>query len=106
MGDANYLVVSHPYVFYSLTQYIARSGARTTHDIHIEMGMSPMEAIVSATSDSARSCWTHDQVGSLEVGKQADLLVVEGDPSQDISALENVVDVFQGGDLVDCRNYV
>jgi imidazolonepropionase-like amidohydrolase len=73
---------------------------------HVEVGMSPMKAIVSATSDSARSCWTDDQVGSLEMGKQADVLVVEGDPSQDISALERVVDVFQGGDLVDRGSYV
>ncbi len=38
--------------------------------------MTPMEAIVSATSDSARSCWWQDQVGSLEPGKEADVLVV------------------------------
>ena len=73
---------------------------------HVEIGMSPMEAIVSATGDSARSCWVEDQVGTLEVGKQADALVVEGDPSQDISALKNVVDVFQGGVPVDRRGYV
>ena len=90
----------------SAWSYYQMGGFQKEVNVHIGVGMSPMEAIVSATSDSARSCWTHDQVGSLEVGKQADLLVVEGDPSQDISALENVVDVFQGGDLVDCGNYV
>lgn len=73
---------------------------------HVEVGMSPMEAIVSATSDSARSSWVDDQVGTLEIGKQADLLVVEADPSQEILALGNVVDVFQGGELVDRCNYV
>jgi imidazolonepropionase-like amidohydrolase len=75
-------------------------------DSHVEVGMSPMEAIVSATLDSARSCWIDGQVGALEAGKQADLLVVDGDPSQDIAALKSVVDVFQGGDLVDRGNHV
>ena len=40
-------------------------------------------------------------VGRLEAGKQADLLVVDGDPSQDVKALRNVVDVFKGGSVVD-----
>ncbi len=73
---------------------------------HVTAGMSPMEAIVSATSDSAKSCWIDDTVGTLEPGKQADVLIVDGDPSQDINALWNVVDVFQGGDKVDRGNYV
>ncbi len=73
---------------------------------HVKAGMSPMEAIVSATADSARSCWTDEQVGTLEEGKQADVLVVDGDPSEDIGALHNVVDVFQAGDIVDRGNYV
>ena len=75
-------------------------------DSHVQVGMSPMEAIVSATRDSARSCWIDGQVGTIEAGKQADLLVVDGDPSQDTAALKNVVDVFHGGDLVDRGNYV
>ena len=74
-------------------------------DAHVASGMTPMEAIVAATSDSARSCWADETVGSLEPGKQADLLVVDGDPSQDIAALWNVVDVFQNGALVDRGSY-
>ena len=75
-------------------------------EAHVEIGMSPMEAIVSATSDSARSCWTDDHVGTLEQGKHADVLVVDGDPSKDITALRNVADVFLGGELVDRGNNV
>ena len=75
-------------------------------DAHVAGGMSPMEAIVSATSDSARSCWIDGQVGTLEPQKQADVLVVDGDPSTDIQALWKVVDVFQNGELVDRGNYV
>ena len=78
------------------------------HEIgeHVVGGMSPMEAIVSATSDSARSCWIDESVGTLEPGKQGDLLVVDGDPSKDVNALWNVVDVFQNGAQVDRGNYV
>ena len=71
-----------------------------------ETGVSPMEAIVSATRDSARSCWVDDTVGTLEPGKQADILVVDGDPSEDAGALWNVADVFLAGDLVDRGNLV
>ncbi len=72
---------------------------------HVMAGMSPMEAIVAATADSARSCWIDDQAGTLEEGKQADVLVVDGNPSKDIGALHNVVDVFQAGNLVDRGNH-
>ena len=78
------------------------------HEIeaHAEGGMSPMEAIVSATSDSAKSCWVDDAVGTLEPGKQADILVVDGDASKDVSALWKVADVFQNGRRVDRGNLV
>ena len=75
-------------------------------EAHVEAGMSPMEAIVSATSDSAKSCHVDHLVGTLEPGKQADVLVVDGDPSQDVSALRDVVDVFQAGQVVDRSNKV
>ena len=78
------------------------------HEIeaHVAGGMTPMEAIVAATSDSARSCWVDDKLGTLEPGKQADILVVDDDPSQDINALWKVVDLFKGGALVDRGDYV
>ena len=66
-------------------------------DSHVQAGMSPMDALVSATSDSARSCRVEDSVGTLEPGKLADVLVVDGDPSEDVMALANVADVFLGG---------
>ena len=43
---------------------------------------------------------------NIEVGKRADLLVVDGDPSVDVSALWNIVDVFQAGEIVDRGNFV
>ena len=73
------------------------------HEIqaHTEVGLSPLEAIVSATGDAAKSCWVDDELGVLEAGKRADLLVVQGDPSEDIGALSDVVEVFKDGVRVD-----
>lgn len=75
-------------------------------EAHVEAGMSPMEAILAATADSASSCWIQDEVGTLEPGKQADMLVVDGNPSADISALRKVVDVFQRGNALDRDNRI
>ena len=68
---------------------------------HVDVGMTAMEGIVSATRDSARSCWVDNQVGTLEVGKKADILVVDGNPTTDIRSLRNIVDVFLGGERID-----
>ena len=69
-------------------------------------GMSPMESIIAATKDSARSCWADGVIGTLEPGKQADLLIVDGDPTRDIKDLRNVVEVVQNGTVVDRNNYL
>lgn len=53
----------------------------------VEMGLSPQEAIRVATLDSARLLKLHDRIGSLEEGKSADLVVLDGDPMTDISIL-------------------
>jgi imidazolonepropionase-like amidohydrolase len=70
-------------------------------EAHVGAGMSPMEAITSATGDSARSCRWDATVGTLEPGKQADVLVVDGDPTMNIDDLSRVADVFQDGQRVD-----
>ena len=67
---------------------------------HVDVGLSPMEAIVSATRDSARSCWIDDHVGTLEPGKKADILVVNGDPSTDIRALRDIQDIYLSGNRI------
>lgn len=55
----------------------------------VEMGMTPMEAIQVATRDSARMLKLGDKVGTLEAGKYADFLVIDGDPLEDISILRD-----------------
>ncbi|MCY3542429.1 MAG: amidohydrolase family protein [Chloroflexi bacterium] len=79
---------------------------QTDIEAHAMAGMSNMEAIVSATRDAARSCCIDAQVGTLEPGKQADALVVVGNPLDDLSALRDVADVYLAGVRVDRQNFV
>ena len=66
-------------------------------DAMISGGMTAMQAIAAATRTAARSLGMEDQIGSIQPGKQADLLVVEGDPTTDISALSQVRLVMLAG---------
>ena len=63
-------------------------------------GMTHGEALVAGTSEAARSLGVADQVGSIEPGKEADFLLTNGDPTQNISHLQNVVAVFKSGTRV------
>jgi imidazolonepropionase-like amidohydrolase len=55
----------------------------------VEVGMSPMEAIIASTKTAAECLGWQDRVGTLEPGKLADLIIVAGDPLADIRCLEN-----------------
>ena len=63
-------------------------------------GLTPMQAILSATRDAAASLGMGELVGTLEPGKEADVLVVEGNPLDDLSSLFKVQAVFKAGELV------
>lgn len=68
-----------------------------------ELGFSPMEAIVSGTQHAADALAIGDKVGSIKEGKLADLIVVNGNPIEDINVLvktENIEKVFVGGELL------
>ena len=65
-----------------------------------ELGFTPVQAIASATSVAARSLGIDNTVGTLQVGRSADLLAVDGDPSQRIEALRNVRRVLKAGKTV------
>ncbi|MGB9867603.1 MAG: amidohydrolase family protein [Bacillota bacterium] len=58
-------------------------------ELFVELGFTPMEAIVSATKIGAQAIGMGDKLGTLEAGKLADLIVVNGDPLADISCLKN-----------------
>jgi imidazolonepropionase-like amidohydrolase len=57
-------------------------------ELIVRHGATPMQALVAATRTSADVCRIGDRVGTLEVGKLADLLVVDGDPLDDIAILQ------------------
>lgn len=66
-------------------------------EIFTELGMSPMEAIVSATRRGAELLGMEDEFGTIEAGKLADVIVVDGNPLEDIWALRDVDLVFKEG---------
>ncbi|MEM7353037.1 MAG: amidohydrolase family protein, partial [Acidobacteriota bacterium] len=66
----------------------------------VEYGMTPMEAIQAATVHAAELIDWPDDVGSLAPGHYADLIAVAGDPLTDVTVLENVALVMQGGRIV------
>jgi imidazolonepropionase-like amidohydrolase len=62
--------------------------------------MSPMQIIVAATKNAAHVCRRDDSLGTLEPGKSADILVVDGDPLQDIIALARPKLVMKSGVVI------
>ncbi|MCZ6917037.1 MAG: amidohydrolase family protein [Gemmatimonadetes bacterium] len=67
----------------------------------VELGMTPMEAIVSATKNGAIASRGLEEFGTLEVAKLADILILDADPLEDISNIRRLNSVFKEGRLVD-----
>jgi imidazolonepropionase-like amidohydrolase len=63
----------------------------------VELGMTPMEAIIAATHNGAEMLGVEDKLGTLEAGKLADVIVVAGDPIRDIGVLKRVAIVIKDG---------
>ncbi len=78
-----------------------RFGENATElDLHIKAGRSPMEAILSATKINSEALGLDDKLGTLEKGKLADFIIVNGDPLRDINILRktsNIISVYKGG---------
>jgi enamidase len=66
-------------------------------ELLVEAGLTPLEAIKVATLNGAQYLGRADSVGTIAVGKRADLMVVRGDPSARIADVANVETVFKGG---------
>lgn len=64
------------------------------------VGMGNMEAIVACTKTSAECLQVDDETGTIDKNKSADIIVVEGNPNDDIKALHNVSSVMLRGELV------
>ncbi|HSM87966.1 MAG TPA: amidohydrolase family protein [Candidatus Limnocylindrales bacterium] len=65
--------------------------------VYVEMGMTPLQAIQTATVNAADLLGWSDRIGSLEQGKFADMVAVEGDPTRDVTLLQHPVMVMKGG---------
>ena len=68
-------------------------------DYYVKYGMTPMQAIHSATTTAAELLGWSDKMGTIEAGKWADLVAVSGDPLKDISELQRLKFVMKGGSV-------
>jgi len=66
-------------------------------EYYVNYGMTPMQAIRTATTTAAELLGWSDKMGTIEAGKWADLVAVSGDPLKDITELERVKFVMKGG---------
>ena len=64
---------------------------------YVEAGMTPLQALRSATTETARLLGAEQDIGSLEPGKYADIVALGGNPAEDIKALRQILFVMKGG---------
>jgi imidazolonepropionase-like amidohydrolase len=69
-------------------------------DQMLKLGMTPMEVIVAATANAAQVIGLGDELGTLEIGKQADIIVANGNPLQDITVLQDLIFVIKTGEVI------
>lgn len=73
-------------------------------EVYVEAGMTPMEAIQSATIVPARAMRLEKELGTIEAGKRADLVIVDGDPLRSIRDIRKVRSVVKGGRMYDVES--
>jgi imidazolonepropionase-like amidohydrolase len=76
---------------------LAGFGDQREVELLVEAGFTPLEAIHIASSNGAQYLGEADRIGTIAAGKQADLIVIKGNPSQKIKDIENVETVFKDG---------
>jgi hypothetical protein len=67
----------------------------------VNLGMSPLEALTAATGAAAHALVAEDEIGTIEVGKWADLVILDADPLEDIRNTRKIWMVIKGGEIVD-----
>jgi imidazolonepropionase-like amidohydrolase len=92
-GGVRFVVGSHSFVPYAELGFAYHREMELLH----EAGLSNMEVIVAATMENARFFRIDERLGSIEKGKIADLVLVEGDPLKDIQAMRSVKRVMLNG---------
>jgi len=66
-------------------------------ELLVEAGFTPLEAIQIGTENGATYLGRTDRIGTIAPGKQADIVLIKGDPSKKIEDIENVETVFKSG---------
>jgi imidazolonepropionase-like amidohydrolase len=73
----------------------------------LEAGLTEMQIITAATKNGAEVCGISDKVGTIEAGKRADILIVKGNPLEDLQNIRNVAFVIKDGNkIVDNRENI
>jgi imidazolonepropionase-like amidohydrolase len=66
-------------------------------EVYVKLGLTPLQSIQSGTINAADLLGWSDRIGTLEQGKFADMIAVDGDPIKDITLLQHPVFVMKGG---------
>ena len=90
------LTAGTDYPFYWLPWMLHRELEQYVH-----AGISPLEAIVAATKNAARTLHAEMDIGTIEVGKLADLVILDANPLEDIRNTRKIWKVIQGGRVID-----
>jgi hypothetical protein len=75
-------------------------------ELLVEAGLTPLQAIQVGTQNGAVYLGQQDRIGTLAPGKQADLVLIKGDPSKNIDEIENVETVFKAGIGYDSKKLI
>jgi imidazolonepropionase-like amidohydrolase len=75
-------------------------------ELLVRCGVSPKDALLMATKNGAELCGLQDKIGTLEAGKQADIILVAGNPLADIRALREIRLVIKAGKIYDLPDAV
>ncbi|MEO5817888.1 MAG: amidohydrolase family protein, partial [Gemmatimonadaceae bacterium] len=90
--------------YYNVPGYTRGQASLLTLQAYQDAGMSPMEVLRTATINAADLMGVGASVGSIEVGKFADIIAVEGDPSKDVKDLRNTRFVMKDGKVIALRS--
>jgi imidazolonepropionase-like amidohydrolase len=78
-------------------EVLAGYGSQLAIELLVGEGFTPIEAIRIATLNGAKAMGLEEKIGSIDIGKKADLVVIDGDVSKNIQQIEKVVLVFKNG---------
>jgi imidazolonepropionase-like amidohydrolase len=67
--------------------------------VYVKLGMTPLQAIQTATVNDADLLGWSDRIGTLDPNKWADIIAVDSDPTKDVTVLQHVKFVMKGGEV-------